>query len=147
MYVQANDLQAIAFFRDLNFSKLEAIAKLCQWTRFESGQTLAQERILGKSVFLIMEGKVEISFNIGEGGPIKVDEIGRDEFVGCAALVPPYSYNSTISALTPVNTLSIDATGLRKMADQDDQLAAYLYQHLLQALVDRIVLLRLQVGR
>jgi len=147
MSVQIENLQAFSFFKDLSPSKLEAIAQLCQWATFESGQLLAKEKIPGKSVFLIMEGKVEISFNIGEGGLVKVDEIGPDEFVGCSALVPPYVYNSTIRALAPVKTLSIDATGLRSLTEQDCQLAAYLYQHLLQALMDRIVLLRLGVGR
>jgi CRP-like cAMP-binding protein len=147
MPVQTKDLQSFSFFKDLSPSKLEAMAQLCTWATFDFGQTLAQEKTPGKSVFLIVEGKVEISFNIGEGGLVKVDEIGREEFVGCSALVPPYDYNSTIRALTPVKTLSIDATGLQRLADQDCQLAAYLYQHLLHALVDRIVLLRLEVGR
>lgn len=147
MSIQMKDLRAFSFFKDLAPSKLEAIAQLCQRTSFDSGQMLAQEKTPGKSIFLIVEGKVEISFAFVEGGQFKVDEVGRDEFVGCSALVPPYVYNATIRALVPVKTLSIDATGLRILADQDYQFAAYLYQHLLQAMIDRIEFLRLQVGR
>ena len=69
-------------------------------------------------VFLV-KGEVEILYNIGEEGMVRVDTVSSEEIVGCSAMIEPYTYTATGRCLTEVEVLEINITSLQALMQKD----------------------------
>jgi CRP-like cAMP-binding protein len=130
-------------FRGLSDEQMHAIRKLCQEECFYPGYTLYQDGEPANTMFVLVDGEIEVSFAIGEAGLVQVDRIGPGETFGCSALVPPYLHMSTARAKTRIEVLEIDATALRELLEDDLRLAVTIQQHIIQNLLAHMVDLRL----
>lgn len=139
-------LKQYPLFSDLNETQLRAVAPLCKAECFYPNHTLFEEGQPGTSIFLLIEGEVEILFTIGEEGPIRVGLSKAGEIIGCPTLIWPYTHTATARSLTPIEVLAIDVVGLRELFKQDCGLAVSIQQHLIQALLDCLMDLRLAAG-
>jgi CRP/FNR family cyclic AMP-dependent transcriptional regulator len=131
-------------FRDLSNDQLQKIAQLAEEQCFYPDFTLFREEEPGTKLYLLNSGRVEIFYNIGEEGPARVDTVSAGEIVGCSALIEPNLYTSTACCLTEIETLVLDASGLRKLMREDCKLGFSVQSHIIQMLLDRIIDLRLQ---
>jgi CRP/FNR family cyclic AMP-dependent transcriptional regulator len=145
MSIDPTKLQQYACFRDLTAEQCAAVAHIAMEERFDTGHTLFEEGQEGTHIFLISEGEVEILYNIGEGGPSRVDQLQSGEIIGCSLLIDPFTYTSTTRSLTEIKTMVIDAHTLRKLMIEDCLLGFSIQKHLIRMLLDRIIDLRLGV--
>jgi CRP-like cAMP-binding protein len=145
MVIQIEKLKQHTCFRDLPDDHLILIYNLCSVETYPPGQILFDEGMPGDYLYLITEGEIEVFYNIGEGGPIQVDQVLAEEFVGCSALVPPYTYTATTQSQTGVEVLKINAKALRKLIKENWQLGFAIQQQIMRMLMDRIIWFRLGV--
>jgi CRP/FNR family cyclic AMP-dependent transcriptional regulator len=136
-------LQDFSCFRDLSEKQLKAIAQITDAVCYPPGQVLFEEGKPGERLFFLVKGDVEVLYNIGEAGQVRVDTVSGEEVVGCSALVEPYAYTATERSLTEVEVLEVDATSLRELTQKDCQLGFSLQQHIICVLMERILDLRL----
>jgi CRP/FNR family cyclic AMP-dependent transcriptional regulator len=136
-------LRDFSCFHDLAGEQLEAMAEITDAVCYPPGQVLFEEGKSGERLFFLAKGEVEVLYNIGEAGQVRVDAVSSDEVMGCSALIEPYTYTATGRALTEVEVLEIDAVSLRELMQKDCRLGASLQQHIIRILMERILNLRL----
>jgi len=136
-------LREFSCFRDLPDEKLKAIAQITDAICYLPGQVLFEEGQPGKRLFFLIKGDVEVFYNIGEAGRVRVDTVSGEEVVGCSALVEPYTYTATERSLTEAEVLEVDAVALRELMEKDCQLGFMLQRHIIGLLMKRILDLRL----
>jgi CRP/FNR family cyclic AMP-dependent transcriptional regulator len=143
MTTEVTLLKQYPLFSDLNEAQLHAVAQLCESECFYPNHTLFEEGQPGTRIFLLIEGEVELLFMIDEAGPTRIGLSKTGEIIGCPTLIPPYTHTATARSLTPIEVLAIDVVRLRELFKQDCALAVSILQHLIQALLDCLMDLRL----
>lgn len=136
-------LREFSCFRDLPDEKLEKIANFSNAICYLPDHILFKEGEPGKYLYFLVKGKVEVLYNIGEEGQVRVDTISGEEIAGCSILVEPFTYTATERSLTEIEVLEIDAQALREMMQKDCPFGMLLQQRVIKVLMDRILNLRL----
>jgi len=130
-------------FRDLSDDQVNFLAEITNAVCYPPGYTLFEEGKPGEHLFFLVKGDVEVLYNIGEGGQVRVDKVSGEEVVGCSALVEPYTYSATERSLTEVEVLETDARELRELMQNDCHLGFSIQQQIIRILMDRVLDLRL----
>ncbi|MBN2549014.1 MAG: cyclic nucleotide-binding domain-containing protein [Anaerolineales bacterium] len=130
-------------FRNLSESQLGAIAEITNAVCYPPGYVLFKEGKPGERLFFLVKGEVEVFYEIGEAGQVRVDTVWGEDVIGCSALVEPYEYTATERSLTEIEVLEIDALALRELMQKDCCLGFSLLQYLISNLMKRVVDLRL----
>jgi CRP/FNR family cyclic AMP-dependent transcriptional regulator len=136
-------LRKISCFSGLSDEQLEKLARISNALCYPAHHTLFEEGKPGKHLYFLVKGEVEVFYNIGESGQVRVDTVSDEEMVGCAALVEPFTYTATERSLTEVEMLEIDAEALREMMREDCWLGFSIQQSVIRLLMDRILNFRL----
>jgi CRP/FNR family transcriptional regulator, cyclic AMP receptor protein len=137
-------LRNFTCFRELSEDQFDAIAELTTAVCFPPGQVLFEEGTRAENLYLLANGKVEVLYNIGNEGPVRVDTVSGEEVVGCAALVPPYVNTATVRSISEIEVLELDAVALRKLMQEDFALGFSIQQQIMRMLLDRIINFRLE---
>jgi CRP/FNR family cyclic AMP-dependent transcriptional regulator len=88
---------------------------------------------------LLIHGRVAISELLPGRGPVVLLTVEPGDIFGWSALVPPFQATSTVIALEPVRVLAFDGARLRAAVRADVQLAAGLYEQVLEAVARRLL--------
>ncbi len=137
-------LREFPCFRNLTDQQIDTIAPITTAVCYPAGYKLFEEGKQSDRLFFLISGKVEVIYNIGEAGQVKVDTIFGDEVAGCSGLVPPHTYTATERSLTEVEVLEVDAVALRELMHTDYQFGFSMQEHIISVLMDRILNLRLE---
>ncbi len=137
-------LREFACFRGLSENQLNAIAEISSAVCYPAGYELFKDGSPGDRLYFLLKGQVEVFYEIGEAGQVRVDVVTGEEIVGCSTLVDPYVYNATERCLTDIEVIEIDAEALRKMMREDYSLGFAIQEQLIKVLLDRIVNFRLE---
>jgi len=116
-------LRDFSLFTNLNESQLERVAGICRKITVYPNQVLFKERELGNTIFLSLEGGIEMLFTAGNDSMARMEWLGAGEILGTITLIPPHQYVSTARGLTKGTLLAIDVDKLKKMFQQDGRLA------------------------
>jgi CRP/FNR family cyclic AMP-dependent transcriptional regulator len=144
MPTDPNYLRDFSCFRDLSDDQINSLAEMTNAVCYPPGHVLFEEGKPGECLFFLVKGDVEVLYNIGEAGQVRVDKISGEEIVGCSALVEPYTYTATERSLTEVEVLEVDAISLRELMQNDCRLGFSIKQHIIRILMDRVLDLRLE---
>jgi CRP/FNR family cyclic AMP-dependent transcriptional regulator len=144
MPTDPNYLRDFSCFRDLSDDQINSLAEMTNAVCYPPGHVLFEEGKPGECLFFLVKGDVEVLYNIGEAGQVRVDKISGEEIVGCSALVEPYTYTATERSLTEVEVLEVDAISLRELMQNDCRLGFSIQQHIIRILMDRVLDLRLE---
>lgn len=139
-------LREFSCFSNLSDENVAEIARITTAVCYPPGYTLMEEGKPGDRLYFLTHGKVEVFYNIGEAGQVRVDAVSGDEVIGCSALVPPYVYTATERCVTEVEVFEIDLVALRQLMHKDHNLGFAIQEHFIEVLMSRIIDLRLQVA-
>ena len=137
-------LQSFPCFQKLTEAQLRTIAEITDAVCYSPGQMLFEEGLPGEHKFFLNKGDVEVIYNIGESGQVRVDKVSGQEVVGCSALIEPYIYTATERSLTQVEVLEVDARALRELMQNNHQLGCAIQSYIIKILLERILNLRLE---
>ncbi|MGL4974010.1 MAG: cyclic nucleotide-binding domain-containing protein [Bosea sp. (in: a-proteobacteria)] len=127
-------LQRLPMFRDVDVPKLKLIALAGQRLDFASGEVILRQGDRARAVFVMMEGEAEVVRRI-DGPPVRLTTVGAGALVGEMGVILDQPYSSTISALSPVTALQIDAATFLELINQVPQLSMALIRELSQRLL------------
>src|SRR4030042_1864157 len=152
--VSSELLRRYPFFGGLTDGQLKALSMLADEKTFESGALIFEECGDADKIYLLIEGNVDLSYrSIDEmhtyTTPPKefyAGSINPGEVFGISALIEPYVNNATAKASKPSRVIMIDANKLRKLLEQDLQLAYNLTRQTVIVLMDRLIALRVQLA-
>jgi len=135
-------LRSFACFHTLSDEQVNAIAQISNSVCYSKGYVLFKQDDPGDFLYLLIEGDVEVLYEHAETGAQRVDTVSSEEVVGCAAIVPPYTYTATEKCLSDVEVLEIKTNELRDLIQKDPQLGLLLQEYIIKILNERILSLR-----
>jgi CRP/FNR family transcriptional regulator, cyclic AMP receptor protein len=137
-------LRDFSCFRSLSDDQVNSLAEITNAVCYPLGYVLFEEGKPGERLFFLVKGDVEVLYNIGEAGQVRVDKVSGEEVVGCSALIEPYTYTATERSLTEVEVLEINVEALRELMQNDCRLGLSIQQHIIRVLMERVLDLRLE---
>jgi CRP/FNR family cyclic AMP-dependent transcriptional regulator len=111
-----------AFFKGLTPHQLQLLADSAMEQRFKAGECIYREGDPANRFYVILEGKVAIETEDGNGHMIGVQTLGPGEDIGWSWLFAPYYLHFTSRALTPVKAIFFYGTRLREECEADHDL-------------------------
>src|SRR5918993_4461441 len=110
-------LEAVPAFACLPTPALEELATRLEAHRYSSGATMVTEGEAGDRLYLIADGRAEVS-TAGQGGPVPLATLGPGELFGEIALLEPGGRRqATVTSLEPLLVLSLDAPDFHRVLD------------------------------
>jgi CRP-like cAMP-binding protein len=105
MPVDAQILQSLGFFKDMNQRELEDFASLLVARTVKKGEVIIRKDTPALTFFVILSGSFEVSFENGRS--ITIDK--RGEIMGWSTVVYPFHYTGSVTAVTDGDVLSISS--------------------------------------
>ena len=112
-YLRKSDL-----FEGLADDELVAIARISHEESFPAGATLFVENEPARNLFIVVQGRVVILFNIGRGRQTVVDTVCPNASFGWSAMVPPYVMTGTAKAVESARVIAVPGDSLRSICKQ-----------------------------
>lgn len=109
--VDREKLKSFKIFRDLNERETELIAGIAREETYELGERIFAEKALATTLYLTLEGKVEIKISGDRSKQVVIDRVGPGEIFGWSAVIEPYTF--TAAAWTSEKTKLIALRGER----------------------------------
>lgn len=125
--ITATDLKEFKFFKGFTDGQLEKMAAIAVGESYEAGTHMYKKGDPARSLFMCQEGKVVMVMD-NYMGPhrapmqITVDIITKGESMGWSAVVEPYLYTLGALCIDNCRLISLDATKLRALMDEDCEL-------------------------
>ena len=123
-------LRGIPLFADCTKKELQEIARITEEREVESGAVLIREGESGHEVFVVVEGRLEVSRRSAG----RVAETGPGEVVGEMALFSNRPRNATVTAITPAHLVRIQDTDFLELLDR----TSHLWLKIAASLADRV---------
>lgn len=101
-------LAASGIFSRTNTEAVSALAKQLAPEQFAPGRIVGAQGGLGGGLFVIISGKVKVSYRLPDGGEIILTILGPSEIFGATALFDPESRETTVTTLTEVVAVPIE---------------------------------------
>ncbi|MEW2415432.1 cyclic nucleotide-binding domain-containing protein [Streptomyces sp. NPDC046866] len=110
---------------------------------FPEGARIFDEGSPAESFWIVRSGTVTLQLPVpGLRRPASVENLGTGELVGWSWLFPPYVWQLSAEAMTPVRSYEFDATAVRMLMDADPAFGSAIGHW-----VGRVLALRLQQTR
>lgn len=145
-------LRRYPFFAGLNDGQLKKIALLSDEIEFEEGATIFVEGDQANSLYLLIDGAVDLFFTTEEEYNPKtsrqyaVGDINVGEVFGISALIEPYLTTTEARVGRDSQILQIDAAALRALFPEDQGMAYQLMHAIARTTRERMAGLRAQLA-
>jgi CRP-like cAMP-binding protein len=149
---------ASPFFHGFAREDLEWLAARSDWRDAEKGAELFAEGESALSFSLLVSGRVQLSFDVNESGsaPGGGDRTGynldplqtishQGYPIGWSAMIPPYAYRATATAIEPTRLLTLERRALEEHAEASPSFGLDLMRALIALVGDRLRATRLRI--
>jgi CRP-like cAMP-binding protein len=126
---QAAMLARAPLFQELSRTHLRELAAASAFRRVRAGTELVKEGVAGSVFFVIVTGNAKV---VRGGRTLK--RLGPNDFFGEMSVLTKMPRSATVVAETPMECLTLSATGLRTAMGRDPSIAV----RLLGTLADRL---------
>ncbi len=99
-------LKRTKLFAKVEPAKLKLMAFAAERTQFRAGEEMFHQGDIADAAYIIIDGKADVVVDT-PGGPLKVADVKRDEFVGEIAILCDRTRTATIVATEDLTTLKI----------------------------------------
>jgi CRP-like cAMP-binding protein len=97
------------------------LQRLCERYSFRSGTVVVRQGAPAEYFYLVISGKVQVSFKPYDGTAITVSHVGKDGLFGWSAVVGSRTYTSSVTAIDELETYRISGSRLRKLCEDDPE--------------------------
>ena len=139
-------LKKFSCFQDLSDEQLNAVANITDAVCYPPKHTIFEEGVMGKRLYFLLKGEVEILFNTGKTNLMRIDVKTGETVMGCSVLMEPFMYAATNRSLTNVEVLEINVPELMKLTEKDCQLGMSIQKLLINFMREYILRLRNLLG-
>lgn len=126
-------LRNIPMFEKIEPSKLKLLAFTSERLNFREGEILFRQGDPGDAAYIIVSGRAEVIVDT-PGGPLRVAELKKNDFVGEIAILCDVPRTATIAALTDLTTLRISKELFFRLVTEFPQMAVEIMRVLAQRL-------------
>jgi CRP-like cAMP-binding protein len=107
-------MDQIAIFKGLDAEELELLKPMFERFSCPAGTVIFQQGDPADFLYLVINGKVEISFQPYDGVPILIAHVEKDGLFGWSAVVGSDTYTSSAIANEDVESLRVRSSKLRR---------------------------------
>jgi CRP-like cAMP-binding protein len=142
---------ALISFQEMDFAQglqprhLATLAGMAQEVTFAAGEIIFREGEVGKTLYLVQEGRVALDIYVPRCGPVTILSIGPGQIFGTSAMFESQAKQSTGRAMVPTKAIAIDAIQLREACQADHDLGYAIMSYLAQTISERVRATRLQL--
>jgi CRP-like cAMP-binding protein len=108
-------LERVATFNDMNQEYVELLQPLFERYACPSGVTVIEQGQPADYLYLILDGKVQVTYKPYDGTAITVAHVEKDGVFGWSAVVGSRMYTSSVTAIEDLETYRIHGNELRKL--------------------------------
>lgn len=108
-------MNRVPIFKNMNKNYVDLLKPLFEPYSCVAGTAVIQQGAPADYIYLILEGKAEVSYKPYDGIPITVSHVGKDGLFGWSALVGSQTYTSSVWAIESLETVRIRGSELRKL--------------------------------
>ncbi len=139
-------LRRFSLFAGLESESIKQLAMLAKEDTYPKGEWLFFESDAADTLYVVIEGKVDLKVALDEEGNNYADiqTIVEGEVTGWSAMVEPYEYKLDGIAATDVRLAAIDGVGLRELMQQDTKLGYILMSRLAKEMAERLTNMRIR---
>ncbi len=135
-------LRRYPLFAGQDYEMLKKMAMLATEEEKDANQLIFFEGEVAKTLYLVLDGGVSLTMNIGEIGERRVESLTplRDgEVVGWSAIVAPYIYNLGAQTAEKTRLIAFDGVALRQLLDDNPVFGYYFMKELTKVIGQRLV--------
>jgi CRP-like cAMP-binding protein len=122
-------LSRAPLFHDLSKTHLRRLAEASAFRKVRAGQELVKEGVPGSVFFVILSGTAKV---LRDGRTLK--RLGPNDFFGEMSILTKMPRSASVVAETPMECLTLSATGLRTVMNKEPSIAV----RLLATLAERL---------
>ncbi len=129
------------FFEPLPEPDLAALAKEARVVRHEAGTRIVTQHDAAEACYVLIEGSVALSVapDSGSSGDVVVRRYSHPgRLLGWSALVAPFRYRATVTALEPTRLLQLERGCLERYMDRHPEFGVALMERLIWVLGNRL---------
>jgi CRP-like cAMP-binding protein len=117
-------MSGVELFESLSDQELDKVISLCQERKFKENDIIAEQNSIGKELYIIQEGFVEVAIAGRSGGASKVIvNLGTGQTVGEMSLVDSGPRSATVKAISsPTIVQVITQDEFEKLCDSDTRI-------------------------
>jgi len=104
----------IAIFTELDEDQMDLLRPLFEELSFQAGTVIFQQGEAAEFLYLLINGRVDMSFKPYDGMPITVSHVGKDGLFGWSAVVGSEKYTSSAIAIEAVKAFRVRGRELRE---------------------------------
>lgn len=115
-------LERVHLLKVLEENQLRRLAGESRELRFAAGEQLIRQGDAGESMFVILEGSVEVTTVEDSVGPVSLARLGPGDFFGEMSLMTGASRSATVTAIGEAHVLEIDKQSFRRVLEAEPSL-------------------------
>ena len=111
-------MNRVAILKNLEDKYLDLLTPLFEQYSCQAGDVVVQQGAAADYLYIILSGKVQISFKPDDGSAITVSHVEKDGLFGWSAVVGSKKYTSSAIAIEDLETFRIRGDELRRLCKE-----------------------------
>ena len=107
-------MNRVAIFKELNEDLLNLLSPLFEAFSCQPGTVIFRQGDPAEFLYLVIDGKVDMSFKPYDGIPITISHVSRGGLFGWSAVLGKDKYTSTAVAIGDIKAFRVHGSNLRK---------------------------------
>ncbi|HSQ18003.1 MAG TPA: cyclic nucleotide-binding domain-containing protein [Anaerolineales bacterium] len=140
--ISIETLRKYSLFDQQDETMLTRIANLAEERVVEAGGTLFSQGDPAKYLYLVIEGSVVLTMNVGRKGAQTLEELeplGKDRVVGWSSMVKPHIYKMGAYAKQRSRVIAFEGNRLHQLFDENPSFGYYFLQRLTEVIGSRLI--------
>ena len=114
-------MNRVAIFDELDEDLIDLLSPLFEEFSYQPGTTIFRQGEQSEFLYLVINGKVDMSYKPHDGGSITISHVGKGGIFGWSAVVGSDTYTSTAVAIGDVEAFRVHGSDLRKFCREHPQ--------------------------
>lgn len=106
--IPVDQLARLNLFHGMSAADLNAIAGACTEVNYAAGEIVFEEGEVSRTVWLLLDGRVEIDLNVPKAGQREIAELTAPSLFGESSFFHSHPHSATVKTLTPVRLLKLE---------------------------------------
>ena len=130
-------MKRAAMFEDLNETMISLLTPLFEVFSCQPGSIIFQQGDQAEYLYMVIDGKVDMSFKPYDGNPMTISHIDNGGFFGWSAVVGSDTYTSTALAIEGVKAVRIHGSDLREFCREHPEAGKEILERLADGVSSR----------
>jgi CRP-like cAMP-binding protein len=141
------ELRQFEFMKDMETTHLKKLASIASIIEFPKEKIIHEAGDLGKAIYLINEGQVNIEIDVPDHPTVTVLTVGPRQMFGLSSLFPPQRKKGRARVVRTMQAVVIYATDLRSLFRADHDLERAFFERTTRIINERIKATWLQLAQ